>query len=622
VRVVGTITHPRRAVNGLGQGPRPRGHNLVQGAAKVKQPFPLQRRREVSVSAESRLFLAIRTQDLEGARQALADGASPDARDTFGQTALCTACLVRAPELALLLVEAGADVALRGTLTPPLSAAASQGLVPVVVALLAKGAPLVEDARILASINGHHEVVALLEAAQGRRAEAPPPDPVPELIEAAAAGELEAVLAALAAGVPVDTLREGNTALHWAAVRGHAEVVIALLEAGADVSRADGSGRTALAFASRTGSLEIVRLLLLRGAVADGPALLQAAQNGREDIVSVLLEAGASPDVIDGTGKTPLILAARSGHAGVVRRLLEAGARLDLVEREVGADALLAASLGTSVQVLEMLLDAGMAPDVRSEDAFTALSFAAGAGDLEMVRLLLARGASVDLANASGETPLLRAAAQGHTEMVKVLLGAGAAVDHAQRDGLTSLMAAAHGGHLGVVRVLLAAGADRELSSLALRKAHDYARLSGAEEVETLLAPPPVPVSRVTPRPVTPEEATEATRRLIAAVWHHDVAGATRALEDGAHIEGEGQEIPLVCAAHAGATDVVRLLIVNGAQLDRTDTTGFGALAKACGGVHVRMARALLEAGAKITPEVHMAASIRNDPRIRALLGS
>lgn len=60
-------------------------------------------------------------------------------------------------------------------------------------------------------------------------------------------------------------------------------------------------------------------------------ALHEAASCGYLDIVIFLLENGADPDIQDSLQKcTPIHLAARNGHLEVVRSLVRSGARLDL----------------------------------------------------------------------------------------------------------------------------------------------------------------------------------------------------------------------------------------------------------------------------------------------------
>ncbi|MBV9928630.1 MAG: ankyrin repeat domain-containing protein [Acidobacteria bacterium] len=85
--------------------------------------------------------------------------------------------------------------------------------------------------------------------------------------------------------------------------------------------------------AAEEGDSALVARLLASGAWADERAahggetpLMRAAARGHEDVVRVLLEAGAEPSARRADGFTPLILAVFFGHEGVVRLLVERGA--------------------------------------------------------------------------------------------------------------------------------------------------------------------------------------------------------------------------------------------------------------------------------------------------------
>jgi uncharacterized protein len=483
------------------------------------------------MSADTRLREAAQRGDVAVARDAVACGADVNARDQFEQTVLCWAILNGHTDVAKVLLENGADPNLRGAMTSPLAAAASQGQQELVELLLSMGAAVDDNACILAQINDHHAIVARLETAKANPVAAPPPRApvaVAKILTAAIAGDLAGVEQALADGESVDTQ--------------------------------------------------------------------------------------------DSAGTTALMNAAGSGHTELVKALLAKGARTDLVERRMGANALLAAAIAGNAETLGLLLDAGMDVAFANEDGFSALTYCAARGDTASVSLLLARGAPVDHANNYGETPLLRAAGAGHADAARLLLDAGANIDHASNERFTALMLAADKGHLEVVRVLLERGADQTAVSLALKRAHDYARIAGHTEIHDLLKPPDKVIPKLTLRSVSPDETSVQNKRLTDAIWGKDFDQAVSALESGATLAGEGDDIPLILAAHSGSTDIVRLLLENGAPVDAADSIGLTALCKACGGCYVDMARALLEKGATITADVRMCAGIHAHPGIMALL--
>ena len=118
------------------------------------------------------------------------------------------------------------------------------------------------------------------------------------LMYAAERGDAERVRCLLARGAPTELADfDGRTACYEPSIRGHVEVVRALIAAGANVNHAV-NGDTSLHFASYEGHVEIVRALLAAGASVDLPAthlpeLWYAAHHGEIDIIRMLLAAGA-----------------------------------------------------------------------------------------------------------------------------------------------------------------------------------------------------------------------------------------------------------------------------------------------------------------------------------------
>ena len=182
------------------------------------------------------------------------------------------------------------------------------------------------------------------------------------------------------------------------------------LEMGADVDRCVGLNETPLHVAAANSSTNMLRLLLDRGAnpelrdTSGHTALQQACRAGALDVAALLLQKGADPEssrnrplcsvtAAPSSNHTPLHLAATYGHSKIVQALLEAGSNVQ-------------ASTGDS--------------------NCTALHFAVEHGSEDVVRYLMDWGADLDAQNALSETALKIAIQERHGSIVKFLTQRGA----------------------------------------------------------------------------------------------------------------------------------------------------------------------------------------------------
>ena len=88
-------------------------------------------------------------------------------------------------------------------------------------------------------------------------------------------------------------------------------------------------------------------------------------------------------------GWTPLIVAAFHGNEEVVRLLVEAGANKDAKTLDLGATALIMAAENNNEAVVQLLLDAGADKDVKDNDGKTALDVANEEEFTPIVRMIL-----------------------------------------------------------------------------------------------------------------------------------------------------------------------------------------------------------------------------------------
>lgn len=137
----------------------------------------------------------------------------------------------------------------------------------------------------------------------------------------------------------------------------------------------------------------------------DISALLSAITNRDKDVVLQLLQNGANANESDVLQSTPLSCAARTGDVALCQLLLDYGAKVD---SNLGFSPLVSAVFSRSVAVLELLLTHGATVDLQltfgDYAGQTALMVASQIGDRRMIALLLERGSSLTLRDSHGHT--------------------------------------------------------------------------------------------------------------------------------------------------------------------------------------------------------------------------
>ncbi len=187
-------------------------------------------------------------------------------------------------------------------------------------------------------------LVVLLAGCAARDRERPPPE---ALADAAVRGDAEAVRRLLDDGADVDARdSSGRTAVTAAVYAGSVETTRALVDAGADVDLQDDMRSNAFLALGETGDVAALDEVL-RGDPDvtltnrfGGTALIPAADRGHVEMVRALLErTDVDVDHVNDLGWTALLEAVILGDGGrahqeIVRLLLAAGANRELADRD------------------------------------------------------------------------------------------------------------------------------------------------------------------------------------------------------------------------------------------------------------------------------------------------
>lgn len=208
--------------------------------------------------------------------------------------------------------------------------------------------------------------------------------------------------------------------------------------------------------------------------------LHNACSFGHADVVRALLEAGANPNIKDNWNYTPLHEAASKGKIDVCIALLQEAASttirnsegktpLDVADAttrpvltgEYRKDELLeAARSGAEDTLLTLLTPLNVNCHASDGRRSTPLHLAAGYNRIRIVKILLERGADVHAKDKGGLVPLHNACSYGHFEVTELLINHGAKVNANDLWAFTPLHEAASKNRVEVCSLLLSKGAD------------------------------------------------------------------------------------------------------------------------------------------------------------------
>ena len=329
---------------------------------------------------DTALMMAARTGKTDAIKTLLDHGAQVNTKETWGDTtALMWAVSERHPEAVKMLMARGADVNARSKFVPSTTGRGFEGTTPVAPQ---PGQPAEEHASGLLT----------------------------PLMFAAREGDLESARLFVAAGADVNAIGgDGKDVLGLAIFNGSYELASFLIDNHANVNHADAQGFTPLFWAVdrrnmetppnfpwmvTTDPLPLIKKLLDAGAnpnaivnntprarmrdgsprIVFGTALMRAAFSGDVELVKLLLSRGADPHIVSRDNETSLMAACGTGFINGYSKGRSAAERLEVVK---------------------LLVQLG--EDVNAADNYgiTPLMVAANLGELPIVLYLMDQGADL-----------------------------------------------------------------------------------------------------------------------------------------------------------------------------------------------------------------------------------
>lgn len=234
------------------------------------------------------------------------------------------------------------------------------------------------------------------------------------------------------------------SALCQAINHGDVQQARGLLAQRPNVNGRNEEGNTPMHYAITSNNEDMLRLLLAAGASSKGsgwtalPALFQAASTGKLGIAKVLLENGADINEKSITGQPYFVDVLDGGNISGIEFLLKEGAS-STTESPSGRSVLVQAVKKDNLEIVTLLLKYGANISASDITGSSLLAIAAEKKDLSMTKLLLEHGVNPNSTNLYGGSVLADAIWGGRVELAKLLLDRGANGDESFWSG-TSLL--------------------------------------------------------------------------------------------------------------------------------------------------------------------------------------
>ena len=395
--------------------------------------------------------------------------------------------------------------------------------------------------------------------------------------------------------------KKGCTALHYACKNGALDIVKMLILKGADIEAEEEGGLTPLMMAATRRHCSVVEVLISSEASPNiknkkgCTALHNACENGALDIVKMLILKGAIIETEDRNGSTPLMMAARKGHHSVVKKLVSSGASLNINKKnEEGHTALDYACENGDLDIVKVLISYSADIETEDHDGSTPLRMAAVRRHSSVVGVLISSGASLNKKNKQGRTALHYACENGGLGIVNMLIYYNRAdIETEDHDGFTPLMVAVMRRHCSVVEVLISSGASLNKKSKEGRTALQYTCENGDLDIVKML------ISRGAD--IETEDRDGSIPLMMAArKRHHSVVN--KLVSSGASLNKGNMKgrTALHYACENGGLDIVNMLIYNRADIETEDHDGFTPLMMAARKRHHSVVNKLVSSGAAL----------------------
>jgi len=413
---------------------------------------------------------------------------------------------------------------------------------------------------------------------------------------------LEGIKAAIESGEDINAINEYDQKQQTPLLRAvsygyidpvYIEIARYLIQQGAEINHQDIDGFTALHYAAKDGLLEIVKLLVERGADLNvypdetkfykGETPLNSAcsygNTGDKnlEVVKYLVEQGASMKKIPFCFQSPLTNCMNSKAPLTAQYLLEMGADPNIPNNNNQTPLYLAIDKSLGNDFIKVLLGAGANANIGSP-YYTPLEMAIRKRDLDLAQLLMDNGANIRYTDEDGNTLFHTSASINSNKNVDFLLLKGLDINARNNNGETPLHIAAEKGYDSVVEQMINNGADLfavDNNNYMPMHIHVFVYESDEEKVGWLL-------SKGVDVNMNQIEGGIAPMHLAAGYGDLDMVKFLHDNGADLNIRADDGLAPFHAAAgRRGKVEVLDYLINNGVNVDVTNDEGYTALFEA-----------------------------------------
>ncbi len=269
---------------------------------------------------------------------------------------------------------------------------------------------------------------------------------------------------------------EGRTYLHWASMKGNAEIINFLLSKGSDINLEEEHGLSPAYLAANNGGGTVAVFevfvkngLNLKKKYKDGASILLSALPNDKDfsLTEYFVSKGLSVKDTDANGNTAIDYAARGGNITAIKKLLPQGVKFT-------DNALVFAAQGgrrsaNGIDIYKYLVDElKIKPTVVTKNGENVLHLVAKKQDqAEVVKYFVDKGVDVNKVDNEGNTPFINAASSKDLDVITTLFPKVKNINAVNAKGESALTNAVKGSSGEVVAFLLDKGADIKIEDKA-----------------------------------------------------------------------------------------------------------------------------------------------------------